>query len=94
MRKVPHLNKTLGPLLREARKAHRGLSQEKAAAALGTDRSYISRMERGTLQPSLNVLLQAGQLYKIPASQILFQIETLLDLKPWEGGIPPPSDEA
>lgn len=78
MKKVPHLNAALGEQLKKARKSIPKLSQEQVAMSLGTERSYISRMERGIILPSINVLILLGEIYGIPASTLLLWTEQAL----------------
>lgn len=47
----------LAKVIRE-RREHLGLSQESLAEACGFDRTYISMLERGTRNPSLQSLLK------------------------------------
>ena len=54
------------------------LSQEQVAIALGTERSYVSRMERGIILPSINVLILLGEMYGVPASTLLLRTEQAL----------------
>ena len=49
-----------GAVLREARKA-KGLSQERLAFDTGFDRTFISRLERGLTQPSLESILRLSK---------------------------------
>lgn len=62
VKKIPYLNDALGEQLKKARKSIPKLSQEQVAIALGTERSYISRMERGIILPSINVLILLGEM--------------------------------
>jgi DNA-binding helix-turn-helix protein len=78
MKKVPCLKVVLGEQLKKARKSIPKLSQEQVALALGTERSYVSRMERGLLLPSINVLILLGEIYGIPASTLLLWTEQAL----------------
>lgn len=80
MRTVPNLKQVLGKELRKARKSIPKLTQEKVADALGNERSYISRIERGIILPSLNVLVLLGEILNVPASVILKQVEEELKL--------------
>lgn len=78
MKKIPYLNAALGEQLKKARKSIPKLSQDQVALALGTERSYVSRMERGILLPSINVLILLGEIYGIPASTLLLCTEQSL----------------
>ena len=76
MKKVPYLKAALGEQLKKARKSILKLSQEQVA--LGTERSYVSRMERGIILPSINVLILLGEMYGVPASTLLLRTEQAL----------------
>ncbi|WP_374047683.1 helix-turn-helix domain-containing protein [uncultured Bilophila sp.] len=78
MKKVPYLNAALGEQLKKARKSIPKFSQEQVAMALGTERSYVSRMERGIILPSINVLILLGEIYGVPASTLLLWTEQAL----------------
>ena len=78
VKKIPYLNDALGEQLKKARKSIPKLSQEQVAIALGTERSYISRMERGIILPSINVLILLGEMYGVPASTLLLWTEQAL----------------
>lgn len=71
MRTIPHFKNVLGGELKKAREAIPGLSQEKVAAELETDRSYVSRVERGLVLPSLPVLIFMCEVLDVSVSQIL-----------------------
>ena len=78
MKKVPYLKAALGEQLKKARKSIPKLSQEQVAIALGTERSYVSRMERGIILPSINVLILLGEMHGVPASTLLLRTEQAL----------------
>ena len=63
-----------GSLLRELR-LNANLSQEKLADESGLDRSYISLLERGKAQPTLETLFRLSSVIKIPASEIIGLLE-------------------
>lgn len=62
--------KILGTNLREARKAV-NLSQEALALEIGIDRTYISGIERGVRNPSLDVIVKLAARVGVTPSQIL-----------------------
>ena len=78
MKKVPYLKAALGEQLKKARKSILKLSQEQVAIALGTERSYVSRMERGIILPSIHVLILLAEMYGVPASTLLLRTEQAL----------------
>lgn len=59
----------------EARKA-RGLSQADAAERLNVSRQAISRWETGVGTPSLDSLIQMGQLYGVSLNELVYGAET------------------
>ena len=48
----------------------RGLTQETLAAAIGTDSGYLSRVENGNRQPSLDLLIRLAEALQTPLSSI------------------------
>ena len=68
------LAKALGIVLRDLRKA-RQLSQEDVSYQSGVDRSFLSHIERGRQQPSIETLFKLAEALKTPASQILALVE-------------------
>lgn len=57
---------------------HRGrlsLSQEKLAELVGIHRTYVSQIERGLKSPTLQILFNLSHTFKIPASQLIQEIE-------------------
>lgn len=63
-----------GVILRKNRVAA-GLSQEQLALLSGLDRTYISLLERGLRNPTLNTLLMLGQHLNVPASKQIKELE-------------------
>jgi transcriptional regulator with XRE-family HTH domain len=62
--------KVFGQNVREARKAV-GLSQEALAAEVGLDRTYISGIERGVRNPSLDVIVKIAKRLKSEPGKLL-----------------------
>lgn len=60
LRKVGSFFENLGHRLAAFRRK-RGLTQEQLSELAGLDRSYISQLERGLTNPSLDVLLRIAQ---------------------------------
>lgn len=56
--------------VKEARKAI-GLSQEKLALDAGIDRTYISQIERGVCNPSLEVLVKVSVVLGVEVVELL-----------------------
>ncbi len=65
---------TLGKVLKKYR-TQKGLSQEQLALDADLDRTFISLLERGLRQPSLNTLLQISNALDTKASEIVAQVE-------------------
>lgn len=57
---MSNYRKILGENVRRARK-HAGLSQEKLGLAIDIDRTYISGIERGIRNPSLDVITKIAK---------------------------------
>lgn len=72
------LKVALGKALRSARK-QRGLSQEGLALEAGTQRNYVSIIERGGSSPTVGMLDKLCAVLKIPVSVLFAQAETLRD---------------
>ena len=58
-----------------------GVSQEELAAECGFDRTYISRVERGILNPTAIRLWKIADVLNIPFHQMVRQMEAWLDEK-------------
>lgn len=65
---------TFGKVLKKFR-TQKGLSQEQLALDADLDRTFISLLERGLRQPSLNTLLQISNALDTKASEIVAQVE-------------------
>jgi transcriptional regulator with XRE-family HTH domain len=63
-----------GQILRELR-GKQGLTQEKLALEVNLDRTYISLLERGLRQPTLNTILDIAAILKIPSSHFMQLVE-------------------
>jgi transcriptional regulator with XRE-family HTH domain len=66
--------KAIGVVVRELRD-QAGLSQERLSADCGFDRTYISRVERGILNPTVSRLWTIADALQTPLSQIAKQME-------------------
>lgn len=62
--------KTLGLNVRKARKAL-GISQESLGLEIGIDRTYISGIERGVRNPSLDVIIKLAEHLNVTPAQLL-----------------------
>ena len=66
----PQLLQALSRNIKKYRK-ELDLSQEKLALAAGVDRSYMSEIERGLANPTLDLLLKLSNALKIQPSKLL-----------------------
>lgn len=66
-----------GLAFREARSG-RGFSQERLAHLSGLDRTYVSGIERGERNPSLDNLLKLADALNVQLSQIALRAEASL----------------
>ena len=62
--------RTLGRKLRILR-AKTGQTQDAVGQSLNTDRSFISRLERGTVMPRLSTLVRLADFYGVDVSTLL-----------------------
>lgn len=67
---MANYRKILGTNLREARKAA-NLSQEALALEIGIDRTYISGIERGVRNPSLDVIVKLAERVGVEPGRLL-----------------------
>ena len=65
---------SFGRVLRSLR-SEKGISQEKLAELSGLDRSYVSLLERGLRQPSLETLFSIGDSLDVSPSEIVRMVE-------------------
>jgi transcriptional regulator with XRE-family HTH domain len=66
--------KAIGVVVRELRDKV-GLSQERLSADCGFDRTYISRVERGIINPTVSRLWKIADALDTPLSQIAKRME-------------------
>lgn len=64
----------IGAALRCIRKFH-DLNQNAAAEKLGISKSYLSEIESETKEPTLQLIQRYADVFKLPASSILFFAE-------------------
>lgn len=62
--------KRFGEKLRTLRK-QQGLTQTELATILGTNQSHVGKLEKGTRSPSVEVLMQIMQIFKVSCDQLL-----------------------
>ena len=68
----------IGPIFGSILKRHRMLvnvSQEELAFRAGVDRTFISRLERGTRQPTITTLIGLGAALGISAVELVRETE-------------------
>lgn len=75
MTKRATVEQVFGEILRELR-TRTGKTQEAVALDAGLDRTYISMLERGLRQPSLETVLALARGLGIAASEIVAIVET------------------
>jgi transcriptional regulator with XRE-family HTH domain len=66
--------RAIGAVVRELRE-RAGHSQERLSGECGFDRTYISRVERGIINPTVSRLWQIADALKTPLSQIAKRME-------------------
>jgi len=66
--------RAIGAIVREFRKLA-GHSQERLSGECGFDRTYISRVERGIINPTVGRLWQIADALKTPLSQLTKSME-------------------
>ena len=66
--------KAVGVVVRELRE-QAGYSQERLRGDCGFDRTYISRVERGIINPTVGRLWQIADALKTPLSQLTKRME-------------------
>ena len=66
--------KAVGVMVRELRE-RAGHSQERLSGECGFDRTYISRVERGIINPTVSRLWKIADALKTPLSQIAKRME-------------------
>jgi transcriptional regulator with XRE-family HTH domain len=66
--------RAIGAVVREFRK-RAGHSQERLSGECGFDRTYISRVERGIINPTVGRLWQIADALETPLSQIAKRME-------------------
>ncbi len=68
------IRKAFGEVLREARRKQK-LSQERLALESGMDRAYISRLERGLTQPTLETIFRLSAILQVSSSTLVRRVE-------------------
>lgn len=68
------MTKNIGDTIAKLR-LQRGLSQEALADKCGVHRTYISQLERGLKNPTLNVLQKISKAMDVPLSELIEKYE-------------------
>ena len=77
MKKIYGLPVAFGKVIAEAR-ASQGLSQEQLAEAIGSTNVYISMLENGQRQPSLNAALLIAKELGMKPEELVGRVAALL----------------
>ncbi|CAG4883720.1 protein of unknown function [Georgfuchsia toluolica] len=77
MKRRVTVEQAFGAVLRELRTGT-GKTQETVALDAGLDRTFISMLERGLRQPTLETVLSLSRALGVTASKIVEKVETLL----------------
>lgn len=72
------VKKAFGKALREVRK-RRGLSQLDVSTASDLDRAYLSELERGLKNPSLETIFRLADAMGVPATELIKKTAEILD---------------
>jgi transcriptional regulator with XRE-family HTH domain len=73
---IPDIGPVFGVVLKRYR-TELNLSQEELAFRAGVDRTFISRLERGTRQPTITTLIGLGVAMGIRAADLVAETERL-----------------
>lgn len=73
------LNETFGKVIKQLRES-RGLSQQELADYADLDRSYISDMERGRYNPTLQTIYKLTEILNIKPHELFAEVDKLLKL--------------
>ena len=74
------VEKSFGQVLRQLREEH-GLSQEELGLESGYHRTYISLLERGQKNPSLQTIFQLAKALNVEPSEIVERVQTIIDTR-------------
>lgn len=72
---IPAHRHAFGDRLRELRKASGWISQEEFAHHIELDRTYISGIERGIRNPTLDTIIKLARGLGVPPTELLSTIE-------------------
>lgn len=74
-----NVEEVFGKVLKKIRK-NRKLSQEQLAFVCNLDRTYISLMERGKRNPTINTIFSLAKGLDIPPSDLILETERTLNI--------------
>lgn len=69
-----NLNEAFGKAIKQLR-TDRALSQQELADYSEVDRSYISDLERGRYNPTLDTIFRLSEILKVKPSELLLRVE-------------------
>jgi transcriptional regulator with XRE-family HTH domain len=72
------LKEAFGKVIKELRE-EAGLSQKELADYSEVDRTYISDLERGIYNPTLNVIYKLAQILKIKPNKLIERVDRSLE---------------
>ncbi|MBX9996060.1 helix-turn-helix domain-containing protein [Priestia aryabhattai] len=73
-----YTEKVFGEILKKIRKKQK-MSQEQLALACNLERTYISMLERGTRNPTLNTIFKLSTVLGVKPSHLINMVEESLD---------------
>lgn len=74
------LKQAFGKILLQFRN-EKNVSQQEVADNCNLERAYISRLERGLLQPSLATIIKLAEYFKIEPGELVSQVYSTLKKK-------------
>ena len=72
---LPEHRRAFGDRVRDLRRERGWSSQEAFAHDAGLDRTYISGIERGRRNPTLDIIVKLARTLDVPPSQLLSSID-------------------
>ena len=82
----------LGTILRRLR-VDRGWTLVKMSTRTGMNPTYLGVMEKGGNMPTIHTLLELADVFNIPASEIIRELEEMRKRKPPQPPPEPPGEE-
>jgi len=72
----PRLKQAFALVLQNLRE-DREVSQQEVADHCGIERAYVSRLERGLLQPSLTTIFRIAEYFKISPAELIGSVQSV-----------------